>query len=86
LLKSRSIWLRHLYLALSCGTGSRRLLFDGMTASIFDPVISSRMMSASFLQSAGLAARILHLIGRGGTGGVTGQAALTGLQNSFDQT
>jgi len=43
LLKRRSIWLRHLYLALSCAIGSRLLLFEGMTASTSALAISSRM-------------------------------------------
>lgn len=47
LLKSRSIWFRHLYLALSCGIGSRLLLFEGMTASTLALAISSRIASAS---------------------------------------
>ena len=46
----------------------------------------SSVRSDPFFQGTGLAASILHLVGGGGTCGVTDQAAFTGLyMNSFDQ-
>src|SRR4051794_39051451 len=45
----------------------------------FEQPVLERKVRNAFLQRARLAAQILHLVGGGGTGGVTSQPALAGL-------
>src|SRR3954451_8360370 len=47
--------------------------------AFFEQPVLERKVRNAFLQRARLAAQILHLVGGGGTGGVTSQPALAGL-------
>ncbi len=49
----------------------------------FKQTVLQRQIGNALLQGAGFTAQILHLVGGGGTGGVTGQPALARLHELF---